>query len=85
MTAIRSTRIGLKFDPDRRSDDVRVGVDLGGFNNGRRLLPDGQRGVPVHLIGRSNLGRSLAIRWPNFSRTPSDLAKFIKSPSDFDK
>jgi hypothetical protein len=28
MSAIRSAHIGSRLNPDRRSDDVRIGVDL---------------------------------------------------------
>jgi hypothetical protein len=34
MSAIRSAHIGSRLNPDRRSDDVRIGVDLGYLKSG---------------------------------------------------
>jgi hypothetical protein len=34
MSAIRSAQIGSRLNPDRRSDDVRIGVDLGYLKSG---------------------------------------------------
>ena len=49
MSAIRSAHIGSRLNPDRRSDDVRIGVDLG-YLKSEPLDPDPPIGIVCRCV-----------------------------------